>query len=383
MTRSAGTALFSVILLLLGGTIVACREEPPETKERLRPVRTIVLEDAPTRHTRIFSGVSKAGVEVKLSFRVGGSIEYLPIEIGDRVEKGDVVARLDPAEYRIRVGEAEAAVAQARASERNAEANYDRVRRLYENNNASLSDLDAARAAYESADAQVRAARQRLALARQQLGYTTLRAPADGVIADVYVESDENVTPGETIAEFHDGARPEVEIAVPESFVGDFDVGETGTVTFDAVPNETFRAEVTEVAPSAVRRAIFPVTLAILGPAAGVRPGLAAEVEMKLETHARTGADGLLVPPVAVTEDRHGKFAFVVSPSHDEPGVGVVQRRDVEVGDIEPDGLVVTDGLNPGDRLVVAGMSYLEDGERVRLTEARADTDDESQDARE
>ena len=120
---------------------------------------------------------------------------------------------------------------------------------------------------------------------------------------------------------------------------------------------------------SAVGRATFPVRLKLTEADPRIRSGLAAEVEMDVAT-GEGGEDGeLVVPAVAIGEDRDGRFAWVVVPSQTEPGVGVVQRREVTIGDLQTDGLGVTEGLEPGDRLVVAGISYLEDGQRVRLSE--------------
>ena len=357
-------ALFPVLVVLVAG----CRAEERPTRTPLRPVRTMRLAEMPIEQTRVFSGVSRPALEIDLSFRVAGRIESLPVDIGSKVERGELVGRLDDDDFRIRVREAEAAVAQAQAQERNASANYERVRRLYENDNAALSDLDAARAAFESARAQVRAADQRLAMARKQLKYTTLRAPVDGVIADLRAEADENVVPGQTIAILHDTQTPEVEIDVPGAFIGDLTAGETGRVRFDALPEATFRAEVTEIAPAALGRSTFPVVLKLLESAPRLRPGLAAEVELRVVV-GRADTRGLVVPSSAIGDDRRGRFAFVVTASHVEPGVGVVQRRGVELGALQPDGLVVSRGLAPGDVLITAGVSFLEDGQRVSLWE--------------
>lgn len=341
-----------------------CGGEPAAEPPPPRPVRWVEVAAGGGGVTRTLAGVARAGVESRLSFRVGGTVRELAVEVGDRVRRGAVLARLDPTDYELKVEEAEAARAQAEAALRKAEADYDRVRALYENNNASKSDLDAARAAAESATAQVEAGDKRLAQARQQVGYTVLAAPLDGAIAEVEVEVNENVQPGQRVVLLTSVARPEVAVAVPEGLIARLRQGQPVTVAFDALPGREFAATLAEVGVAATGNATtFEVTARLAEPDPEIRSGMAADVTFRFAPE-REGP--LVVPGVAVGEDREGRFVFVLEAGG-EAGTGTVRRRTVTVGAPVEGGLELLAGVEPGERLVTAGVRRLTDGMAVRL----------------
>jgi multidrug efflux system membrane fusion protein len=365
MIRRLLPALMLVLIL------PACGAEKPPEQKIIRPVRYQEVRTAGGGLERSFAGTAKAGVESRLSFRVPGSIEKVAVKVGDRVGKGDLIARLDDTDYRLQVQEALAALANARAQSRNADATYERVRALYENRNASRNDLDAARAASESAEAAVRASATRVELTRSQLGYTRLTAPVSGAIAAVPAEVNENVSAGQVVVVLTSGALPEVISAIPESLISLVRRDMPVTVRFDALGDRTFPARVTEVGVAAISRAsTFPVTARLEESSPMIRPGMAAEVTFLL---SRTDDDtGFLVPPEAVGEDREGRFVLVIEAIDKE--LGIVHRRAVTVGELRADGLEVSSGLKKGDRVVTAGASRLDDGQKVRLLPGGGET---------
>jgi RND family efflux transporter MFP subunit len=330
----------------------------------LRPVRSEVVTSSGAARVRSFAGVAKAGLESQLSFRVSGTVERVPVNVGASVKRGQVLARLDPTDYELKVQEAVAGLAQAKAAERNAEADYDRVRGLYENNNASLRELDGARATAESSRAQVEAAEKRLEQARQQLSYSTLRAPTDGQVASVDVEVNENVNSGQKLFLMTAGSDIDVEVALPGALISNIAVGQTVEVSFDALPGRVFPASVSEAGVAAVGTATtFPVTVRLDDADSGIRSGMAAEVRF-----AFGGADGserMLVPAVSVGEDRDGRFVFVLEEA--AGGKGVVRRRSVSVGELTAGGIEILGGLENGEVIVTAGVRRLSDGEEVKI----------------
>ena len=226
--------LAAVVLWVI--LLPACETEEPVREPIIRPVRTQqVLATGGTR-VRTFSGTAQAGLESRLSFRVPGKVRLLNVNLGDHVKAGDLIAELDPMDYRLQVEEAEASLERARADLRNAEAKYARVRALYENRNASRDDLDAARAGAESARAQVHSIEKRLELVGSQLRYTRLKAATDGAIAEVGAEVNENVQAGQTVVLLTSGARPEVKVGMPESLIAQVEAGGKVSVTFDSTP---------------------------------------------------------------------------------------------------------------------------------------------------
>lgn len=345
--------------------LVGCAEEVAVEKV-LRPVRSQVVTTSGAARVRSFAGVAKAGLESQLSFRVAGTVERVPVTVGATVKRGQVLARLDPTDYELKVQEAVAGRAQAKAAERNAEADYDRVRGLYENNNASLRELDGARATAESSQAQVEAAEKRLEQARQQLSYSTLRAPVEGQVASVDVEVNENVNSGQKLFLLTAGSDIDVEVAVPGALISDIDVGQPVEVAFDALQGRRFPARVTEAGVAAVGAATtFPVTVRLEKADPDIRSGMSAEVHFAFGGEGET--ERMLVPAVSVGEDRDGRYVFVLEK--DVEGRGVVRRRQVSVGELTGEGIEILSGLEEGERIVTAGVRRLSDGEEVR-TEA-------------
>jgi RND family efflux transporter MFP subunit len=341
-----------------------CAEEAPP-QEPLRPVRSMAVYSTGVQQTRSFSGTARAGRESRLSFRIPGTVEVLSTRVGDRVRAGQVLARLDPTDYRLQVEDAEAALARARAEARNAEASYARIRDLYENNNASLNELDAAQAGYESAIAAFESTEKKLEQARLQLGYTELTSPTDGAIAEVPVEANENVRAGQTVAVLTSGSRPEVEVGMPEMFISRVRDGQAVEVTFDALGARTFAATVTEVGVASTGLATtFPVKVRLDGDQPEVLPGMAAEVHFRFE--GQDERERVVVPAFAVGEDREGRFVYVVEEVGD--GIGRAVRREVTVGGLTADGgLEILRGLSDGERVITAGVSRIQDGLEVRL----------------
>lgn len=359
--RSVCPRSVTLVALLLA---CSCGKKEKLTEEIVRPVRyQPVFETGGTR-VRSFSGISRAGMQSKLSFKVGGTIEELPVKIGDQVKAGQLIARIDAKDFRLQVEEADAALRAAQAEQRRAAADYDRTRGLYEAGHTSLTELDGARARSESAEANVRAAEKKLELARSKSGYTRLTAPVDGSIAAVNTEMMENVQPGQAIVSMTAGSEHEVEVSVPEVLIANIKEGSAVKVSFDALPGKIFGAVVTEVGVSSMGAGTtFPVTVLLDESHPDIRPGMAAEVAFSFETGA--GRNRILVPPVAVGEDRQGRFVFVVEDVNAERGVA--RRRDVEVGELTSEGIEIRSGLAEGDLLVTAGVTKLVDGTTVKL----------------
>ncbi len=360
-----------VVSLCLALFLPACEQEEQASKPVIRPVRTYQIFSSGGSRVRTFSGTAQAGVESRLSFRVSGKVRKVAVKVGDQVKAGQLIAELDPADYRLQVQEAEASLQQAKAENRNSDANYARVRALYENRNASRNDLDAARAAAESAMALKRSNENRLELARSQLRYTRLSASIDGAIAEVNIEANENVRAGQTVVLLTSGSSPEVKVAVPEILISLIREGEKVTVTFDAVPGKDFRAVVTEVGVATTGQSTtYPVTVRLDFNDPDVRPGMAAEVVFRFTSPDKR--ERFLVPPVAVGEDRQGRFVYIVET--DQEGLTTTKRRPVKIGELTEEGLEVFEGLSDGDLVVVAGVSRIVDGQEVKLLTTRKDT---------
>ena len=360
--RSRGRGM--VLLAAACAVAPACVEPPAVAEETLRPVRYVLARSAGAQRTRTFAGVARAGSESSLSFRVGGMITRVDARVGDRVRAGDPIARIDAVDYELQVKETEAALRQADARAANAAADLRRAWALYENDNLSRTDLDGAIAASDSAAAQVEAVAKRLERAQRQVRYATLTAPASGVIADVLVAENENVAGGQPVVVLTSDALPEVEFSAPEGLISEIREETPVAVSFNAIPHQGFTGSVTEVGVAATATGtMYTVAVRLDGAASAVRPGMAAEVAIDFAGAGEPGR--VVVPAAAVSEDLQGRFVFVVEPSGE--GLAVVRRRPVIVGAMTSDGFEIVEGLVQEDRVMSAGVSRVNDGDRVRL----------------
>ena len=354
----------TLLVLILAGSLLACGQDDGPPEEQLRPVRFVMVDTGSGTRARSFSGLSKSSTESRISFKVAGTVTNVPVQIGQRLEAGDLIAELDRATFDLQAQQAEAALVESQANYRRAAANYDRTKGLYANDNASLNDLESARAGAESAEAMVESASKALDIARLNASYTRLTAETDCSIASLDVEVNENVASGSQVAVVSCGDEFEVTMDLPESLIGSIAVGTDATIRFGAIAGETFDGTVSEVAvASAAGSAGFPVVIRILNSSPALRSGLAADVTFLIDE----GVGGTFILPVsAVVNGTAGTFVFIAEPT--ENGEATVRRRSVSLGELTQLGVEIVDGVAVGDRVITAGISVIRDGQRVLLS---------------
>ena len=356
----------SILTLLVATLIVsACGKSDDPVEERLRPVRYMTVTDASVFRDRSFSGTSKSSRESRLSFKVSGTVVNAPVQIGQRLNAGDLIAEIDPASYVLQAQQAQASLVEAQANDRRAAANYERTKGLYANDNASLNDLESARAQAESAGAQVRAAGKALEIARLNVSYTKLTADTDCSIASLDIEVNENVASGQQVAAVSCGDAFEVTLDLPESLIGSVNATTPVTVRFGSIPGQKFSGVISEVAVAlAAGSAAFPIVIKIAESHPSLRSGLAADVTFQFDSAADKGR--VVIPVIAVINDPDGTFVFIAELAEID-GEAIVRRRAVTLGELSQLGVEVIAGLNVGDRVVTAGVSVIRDGQRVLM----------------
>jgi RND family efflux transporter MFP subunit len=341
-------------LLLIFLLLTACKE--PEPHEVIRPVNVVTVKSPEETRQRTFSGTAKASQESKLSFKVSGTIIYMPVDVGTKVDEGEVLAQLDPLDYQLEVEQAAAEHQRTQARERNARANYDRVRQLYETRTASKTDLDNARAEAEALLAQVAGKQKELSLAERRLDYTTLEAVTDGSIAEKLAEVKENVQPNQPVLTMIAGTQPEVDIQMPETMIGHITPGMIASVKFPALGGEILQGQVIKIGVATTgATTTFPVTLLIADPRREVRSGMTAEV-----VFLAPGKETVRVPSIAVEADLDGSYVYLVEND-------TVVRRPVIVGELLGNDMEILEGLEGGEQLVVAGLKSLTPGQTVSI----------------
>ena len=359
MKTSVCGLLFAALIL------AACGKADEAVEERLRPVRYVTVGDDSIIRDRSFSGTSKSSRESRLSFKVPGTIINSPVQIGQRLTAGDLLAEIDPASYVLQAQQAQASLVEAQANDRRAAANYERTKGLYANDNASLNDLESARAQAESSGAVVGAASKALEIARLNVSYTKLTVDTDCSIASLDIEVNENVASGQQVAVVSCGDAFEVTLDLPESLIGSVDESTPVSVHFGSIPDQEFSGVISEVAVAlAAGSAAFPVVIKIAESHPSLRSGLAADVTFQFDSAADQGR--VVVPVAAVINDPSGTFVFVAEPAEADDEA-IVRHRAVTLGELSQSGIEIVEGLQAGDRVITAGTSVIRDGQHVLM----------------
>lgn len=285
------------------------------------------------------------GAEIEVGSRVSGIVRSLPVRVGDPVNRGDVMALLDPTEFQAEVDQARADLALARAELKLAESVQQRAASLAADGIVSPNELEAAAGDLEAARARAAREEARLRSAVIRLGYTEIRAPIRGVIADVTTREGETVAASfaaPTFVTIVDVDRLEVQAYVDETDIGRVFTGLRGTFTVDTYPGEEFTARVKAVDPkAAIQNGVvnYIVRLAFDGREGFVlRPEMTAHVRLQVEQRA----DVLTVPRRAIRRESGREMVRVRrGPLWEDQAVATGWRTD---GDVE-----IRDGLKEGE----------------------------------
>lgn len=353
-----------LITLVLALTLLsACDKQEEDIKLPLRTVKYQTLSYSTDNLIKTFSGITKAELEADLSFRVAGRVEKIPVKVGDKLSKDQLVAHLDDRDYLVLHEQAKAELASAKASLRSAESEYGRTIGLYEKRNASKSQLDTRRANAESAKAQVTATSQQVETARLQRSYTNLYSPRDCVVSSIPVKANENVSSGQVVAKVNCGKKLEVEVDVPESYIDSVAAGQQVNVILSATNGQVYSGKVTEISSgSSDQVSAFPVTIVLDGNHPSLRAGLVAEVQFTKDSSANKKF--FILPVNAVAHDAHGEFVFVLQKGN-ENKQGIVHKKYIHVDEIVQKGMRVSEGLSEGEKIITAGITVIHDGMNV------------------
>jgi RND family efflux transporter MFP subunit len=351
--------------MLVIALIVSCKNTEHKT-EVIKPVKFEQLAYSAGNVSYTFSGVVKAEYETNLSFKVGGTLNLVNVRFGEKVTKGQLVAIIDPTDYKILEDQAVAQKSGAESQLINARSHFDRMEKLYENNSVSLSEYEQAKAGLSSAQSQYDAADKQLEAAISQVSYTKLYAPLDGVISSLMVEANETVAAGKTIAIISSEGNPQVEVDLPESLISKLRNGLNASIQFPSVSGQQFNAEVVEISFAPGKSTTYPVTLSITDPVSEIRPGMSTEVTFQLGSSNQ--ASFLVAPLKAIASGVDGNYVFKLVADEEE-GVYIAKKVGVELGTITKDGYIIREGLNEGDLVAVAGLRSLYDGRKVKLLE--------------
>jgi HlyD family secretion protein len=336
------------------------------------------------------NGYVVARTKASVSAKIAGRLAYLGVSEGSHVQRGEVIARLDNADYDAAVAQAQANVASADASVIEARADRDQLVRDAERlddihsrneNLVSKQELDLARSRVAQANARVNAAEARkraaeaaLKVAQATNENTVIRAPFTGTVLRKDAEVGEVVAPSVgggltrgAVVTMADLATLEVEVDVNEAYIARIASGRPARITLDAYPDTSFRGVVRQVVPTADRqRATVQVKVTILDRDPRILPEMGAKVDFLAPDSSHVGGTAVASKPVirlpaaAVRTDAGASVVYVVRD-------GRLAKRAVQTGPVSGGYLEVRSGLNGGEQVLVGGVETPVDGMRVKV----------------
>lgn len=351
-----GAAIYSVVFM-------DWEEAPPEEEEIVRPLKTVVVQGGQSHRTYRYLGVIEAADEVALSFDVSGALMSLQVKKGDRVEKDQMLASLDPRDF-------ENALASAQADAEKARVTLERLRPAAGTGAISKQQLTDAEAAAASTAA-------RLSIQQKALADTQLTASFDGIVADVLVDNYENITAKQTILVLQATDNVDVTVDVPEARIAEVDPKRPRTepsassfaMTLDYFPDRRFAVLPKEFSTQADQLTLsYKVTFTMPRPEdVTLLPGMPATITETKPIEIK-GAQGFWLPVDAVPVDTAGQY-FVWSLKEAQEDIFTAERKAVDVGEMLDNRIAVTSGLSEGERIAAAGVHILKEGQKVRLLE--------------
>ncbi len=350
--------------------MASCSEEQAVTEKILRPVQYQQVVLSGGESTRVISGTSKSDLVNKLSFRSNGILSELNMKLGQKVKQGQLLAKLDNIQAQLNY---ENSISSKNSSESNlktSKLNLDRVRALYEKGGSSLSDFEAAKDAYRTAQQNFNSSIRNVKIQKDQISYGYLYASADGEVAAVNVELNENITAGQAVATINSGNDMDIDLGVPESVINQIKPGMVVEIDFVSLNTKQFSGVVKEVSPSInSNTSTYPVVVNVTDTTPEIRSGMAANVTFHFGNEQIDESPRLIVPANAVGEGSEGRFVFLLVQSGNST---VVKKQPVTIGNLTSEGFEVVSGLENGQLIATAGLQTLLDGQEVLFKQDKA-----------
>ena len=338
------------ILLFLPLLLTACGDSDPQqlkekllggpAEERVIPVGVQVIDEVSGIVSNTYPGYLEEGQSVDMAFKYGGTLQQLFVREGSKVRKGQVLARVASPQMESTQRSAQATLEQAQDA-------YDRLKKVYDN--GSLPEIK-----WREMVANLEKAQSALDLANAMLEDNTITAPFDGTVSGLNAEIGENIAPLKPVMRLINTKGIAVKISVPENEIAKVQVGDTAEVVIPALGDKRLNGKVMEKSMTAsLLTHSYPVKVLIEQPDKELAPGMIGKVVLKADV-----SKGIVVPANAVLINQEGKFVWVAED-------GRATRRKITLAGYSGTGVIVSEGLQVGDKVIVEGYQKVSEGMKV------------------
>lgn len=348
----------TIVLWLCAALLCACNEQETVSAVQLKGVIAVEARTTEFRSSATLSGTVSARTETQLSLRVSGRIIERNVEVGSHVNAGDILARIDPAQQLADVDVAKAGLEAAQAQLRQATLALNRQQELLATQITSKANFDQAEAALRTAEGTADAARAVLASARDTLGFTYLKADADGIITARNAEVGQVQQAAQTLFTLaHDGKRDAVFNVFESLFINNISDGRI-EVSLLSDPSVTLQATIREVSPT-IDATTGTIRVKVdLGEAGSIMP-LGGIVTGRFSYPSK---QVILLPWSAMASVDGKPAVWLIDPESSTVSLKMVQVSDYETGQF-----AVINGLQEGDLVVSEGAKLIRSGQQVSI----------------
>lgn len=350
--------ILSITLMAGLAILSSCSSEAPEKKQVVRPVKSMIIGNTVDATGKGFPGVTKESIESKMSFRVGGPIIKYNVVEGAKVKKGDLIAEIDPRDFKITLKSTQARYNQAKAES-------DRYERLWKKGSVAKNDYDSRYANYLEAKADWQDA-------KNALKDTKLYAPFSGFYGSKLAEVGDKVRVKEAITTIVDLSVIEINTTIPEQLAVQLLNFEKYEIHIEAYPDVVFNATLKNLEKKPTPEG-YPLHLYLDHTnnledkeSLKVAAGMSCRVNIFLEKTEGAIAS-IIVPLTAIFESGTDKITtvWVINPEDNS-----VKKQQVVMGEIVGNNAIqITDGLTLGQQIVIAGVHRLSEGDKVNFVD--------------
>ena len=362
LSSSQRVAARSILAILGAVMLVSACSRPAPPEEPVRSVKVITVGLGAFESGQEYAGEVRARVESRLGFRVAGKITKRTVEVGQRVKAGQLLAQLDPRDYQLAADAGRAQVVAATTQRDLAAADLTRYRTLKDQNFISGAELERREATLKAAQATLEQAQAQLTGQGNQTGYTQLLADVSGVVTAVEAEAGQVVAAGTPVVRIAQDGPRDVVFAVPEDKLARVPVGSAVTVR-SWTGGPSLRGTVRELAASAdpVTRT-FPVKVTLSEKDAGEALPLGATAYVVPQAVAQLAGGVIKLPTSALRQEGKGSAVWVLDTAS-----MTVRSQPVQIATADGNEAVIASGLQPGQKVVSAGVHVLSPGQKVTI----------------